>query len=434
MLVTAEWVVPVCGPPIHRGAVLVEGDTVRAVGEAPALAAHPLANVRHDFGQAIITPGLVNAHTHLTLSALSGVVPPQRFDSWISKLVTALRPWDIADHEASGVVGAEECLLAGVTAVGDIAYGAAEVTRAGAAGLGGVFYWELLGMHAEDVDDALVSLRYPAAASGDGRVVYGLSPHSPYTLGPALLTAVADRARRLGVPNAIHVAESSAEIELLVSGTGPLAPTASRTAFGFQPPGTTSVAYLSDLGVLDDATVVHLCHVGAEDFGELATRVRGAVTCPRSNTYLGNPVPDVVGLREAGIPVGLGTDSSASNDDLDLLSEARLLRQLQPELDAVTLLAMATAEGARAIGASGRLGALRAGAFADLVVFGLDAGDEPVEAIIETGGAATLDSVMSAGRWRVRDGRLLSPDPAARARAEAARGRSIDALAAADAS
>ncbi|NTU72525.1 MAG: amidohydrolase family protein, partial [Coriobacteriia bacterium] len=176
-LVSADWVLPVCAAPIRDGAVLVDGDTIVRVGPRTDLDASLAADVdREHFSGCTITPGLVNAHTHLTLTALSGVVPPAPFHEWLPRLVAAMKHWEIADHEASGVIGAEQSLECGVTVVGDIAYGAAEVASASAAGLGGVYYWELLGLPADKVPEHLAYLRYPEAPGEYGaRVVCGLS-------------------------------------------------------------------------------------------------------------------------------------------------------------------------------------------------------------------------------------------------------------------
>jgi len=430
LLLSADWVLPVSRRPIRDGAVLISHDRIVSVGTRAELEARHSVTTREHFPGCTITPGLVNAHTHLTLSALSGVVPPLPFAQWLPRLVTALRPWEIADHEASGVVGAEECLASGVTAVGDIAYGAAEVERAAAAGLGGVYYWELLGITASELDPTLAQLRYPRAAGAYGpRVVCGLSPHSPYTSGPRLLRAVHDRAAALGVPTAIHVSESEAEVRLLRDGSGPLADTAGRTAAGFTPPGMTTSAYLDSLGALDGTTAIHVSHLTSEDIELLAKRVRGVVTCPRSNRYLDNPRPRVAPLLAAGLAVGIGTDSSASNDDLDLMAEIRVLRQAEPELTTEALLSIATIGGARAIGVADRFGSLEPGRLADLAVFSVVGGDEPEEAVVQRAGRRTVRAVMSSGRWRVRDGRLLRADAAAAQRADDARLRSIAALA-----
>jgi len=429
MLLSADWVLPVSQAPIRDGAVLVSGQRIAAVGELARLRAeHPHEPHEH-FAGCTMTPGLVNAHTHLTLTALAGVIESRPFAEWLPRLVTALRPWEIADHEASGILGAEESLACGVTVVGDIAYGAAEVASASAAGLGGVYYWELLGLGADDVAAHLDYLRYPASAQVYGdRVVCGLSPHSPYTAGPGLLAEVHATAERLGVPTAIHVAESAAEVQLLLDGTGPLAGTAARTAHGFTPPGTSTAAYLAALGALDRATAVHLCHATEADVALLARHACGAVTCPRSNYYLGNPPPRVTPLLEARVPVGVGTDSSASNYDLDLLAEVRALHAAEPNLGSETLIHIATLGGAEAIGVADRYGTLEAGKFADVALFAVDAAEDPQTALLREGGAERLRAVMSGGEWRVRDGRLISSDKAAALQAMHARERSISAL------
>ena len=428
-LVSADWVLPVSRPPLREGGVLVDGERIVAVGLADELSVTAPEAERRHFAGCVLTPGLVNAHTHLTLTALAGVVPPAPFTEWLPRLVAALKAWDVADHEASGVVGAEHCLLGGVTVVGDIAYGAAEVASASSAGLGGVFYWELLGMRAADVPESLRELRYPDAPGAYGtRVTCGLSPHSPYTSGPSLLHAVHDEAAVRGVPLAIHVAESLAEVELLRDGSGPLAGVASRTAFGFEPPGTSTVRYLAELGALEGATAVHVCHLAEGDLALLSAHARGVVTCPRSNRYLGNPPPLVEPLLRAGVAVGVGTDSSASNSDLDLMAEVREIRSAEPGLPPAQLFEFATLRGARAIGVAERFGSLEPGKSADLALFGVGQTSDPLAAMIAAGGRATAEAVMSGGAWRVLRGALLESDPAAAARAADARERSLLAL------
>jgi cytosine/adenosine deaminase-related metal-dependent hydrolase len=431
LLISADWVLPVSAPAIERGAVLVDGDRIVAVGPLAALdASCAIDTLRADFPGCVITPGLVNAHTHLTLTALGGVVPPLRFDRWLPRLVAAMKPWGIADHEASGVIGAEESLASGVTVVGDIAYGAAEVASASRAGLGGVYYWELLGIEPDAIAEQLSYLRYPTDVDTFGpRVTCGLSPHSPYTSGPGLLRGVHATAAEFAVPLAIHVAESAAETELMRDGTGALAATAGRTAFGFEPPRTSTVAYLDRLGVLEGATAVHCCRLEPGDIELLAARGASVVTCPRSNRYLDNP-PALLGpLLDAGIALGVGTDSSASNEDLDLLAEVRAIRAAEPAIGAAALLHIATAGGAEAIGVDDRFGSLSPGMQADLAVFAVGATRSPAEAVVLHGGRDTVRAVMSAGQWRVRDGELLLRDEAAATRAADATVRAREALA-----
>jgi 5-methylthioadenosine/S-adenosylhomocysteine deaminase len=429
VLVSADWVLPVDREPLRDGALVCAGDTVIAVGSRDELEGRYPAEQRSHFPGCVITPGLVNAHTHLTLTALAGVVPSLPFAEWLPRLVAALKPWDIADHEASGVIGAELCLSAGVTVVGDIAYGAAEVASASRAGLGGVYYWEVLGIDGGGLPSQLEFLRYPRRQTDFGcRVVPGLSPHSPYTSGPSLLTAVHETARTLGAPVAIHVAESAAESELMHVGTGPLLGTAQRTAQGFSTPGTGTVAYLHGLGVLDGVTAVHLCQLEDGDVARLRGTVRGVVTCPRSNRFLHNSPPPVGPLLAAGIAMGIGTDSAASNADLDLLGELRALHAAEPSIPPRTLVEIATVRGARAIGVDDRFGVLAPGFQADFAVFALDATADPEMALVERGGAECVRAVVSGGTWRLREGALMVRDEQAGARAERARQASLDAL------
>ncbi len=416
MLVHAEWVLPIAGPPLRDGAVLVRGDRVAEVGSLDALAAaHPEEPVeRHD--GCVLLPGLVNAHTHLALTVLGGLVPSVSFGEWLHRLVRAMRVLTPDDLEASVALGARRCLEAGVTVIGEIAYGAASMDIARRAGLGGTFFWEVLGIGAADLESALRDDGYPQSARGDrdARVRAGISPHSPYTSGPALLRAAHDRARREDAPFAIHVAESHAEAELFESGGGALAPTAGRLATGLTPgSGATPVSYLDDLGVLDGAIAVHCVQLGGDDIARLAERSTGVVLCPRSNAYLLEGPAPVAALEASGTRLALGTDSSASNLDLDLLDEARAVRVIAPHLAAERVVRMITADGARVLGLGEAFGVLAPGYQADLAVFRCAAAEaDPYEALVGCAGRPSLERVLSAGEWRVRDGRALAPPDA----------------------
>lgn len=416
MLVHAEWVLPIVSPPLRDGAVLVRGDRILEVGALELLAAvHPDEPLERNDG-CVLTPGLVNAHTHLALTVLGGLVPSIPFGEWLPQLVRAMRALTPDELEASVALGARQCLEAGVTVVGEIAYGAASMDIARGAGLGGAFFWEVLGIDAAGLDAALLDDGYPRSVRGgrDERVRAGISPHSPYTSGPALLRAAHDRTRREGAPFAIHVAESHAEAELFASGGGALAPTAGRLASGLAPgSGTTPVSYLDDLGVLDNAIAVHCVQVGGDDIDRLAARAAGVVLCPRSNAYLREGPAPVAALEAAGMRLALGTDSSASNLDLDLLDEARAVRVLAPHLTAERVVRMITAGGAEVLGLGEVFGALAPGHQADLAVFRCATAEaDPYEVLVGCAGRPSLAYVLSAGKWRVRDGRALAPPDA----------------------
>ena len=411
MLISADWVLPISRRPIRDGAVIIEAGRVVEVGPLREIEGLARDGERRHFEGCAIMPGLVNAHTHLSLTALEGLLPSLPFAEWLSLIVKAMPALGHDGMEKSASLGVLRCLQAGVTVVGDIAYGPEAPAAAADAGLGGFFAWEVLGITPDELPAVLDRLEYPAAGAGrfSGRVRCGLSPHAPYTSGPELLQAVHDAAREFQVPFAIHVAESAAEVELMRSGTGPLAPVAERLAKGFSAPGTGVLAYLDRLGVLDGATAVHLCHLLPVDLPRVASTVRGAVTCPRSNAYLHNPVANVERLLARGIAVGVGTDSAASNHDLDLMEEVRSLHRHFPDVPYGTLLEMVTSMGAVAIGMEDRFGILENGMQGDLAIFRVGATDEPERELVLKAGAATLEATMSAGGWRVLAGKPVLP-------------------------
>lgn len=400
MLITASWVLPVSSPPIRDGAVLVDGDSVMAVGAASELQSRHPDVERIDFGACVLLPGLVNAHTHLCLTGLHGMVPSAPFTTWLPALASLSRDLTVSDRYDAAKKGALESLAAGVTVVGDIAYGPESALAAQAVGVGGVFHHEVLGGTGAGLRDELPGFFPPEVDAS--RIRWGISPHSPYTAGPELIRTTHDISDELGIPFAIHAAESAAERELLASGSGPLAGLAERLAHGFSPPGTGAVEYLDGLGALDGATLIHLGEIDTHEVSLIAARARGAVACPRSNEYLENRAAPVGALMDAGVPTGLGTDSSASNHDLDVTRELAALRSAEPSIPARALLESLTFKGAEAIGIADRFGALQPGHAADLAVFPVDGGDDPEAAFADAAGDVEPVAVMSAGVWRIR--------------------------------
>ncbi len=411
MLVRADWVVPVAAPPVRDGAVALRGNLICAVGPFDRLAEeYPAEPVTHHPG-CVLMPGLVNAHTHLALTALHEVVPSAPFPEWLALVVRAMRALGPDDLAASTVLGAHRAMASGTTVVGEIAYGPESPAIAADTGLGGAFFWEVLGLAPEELPDRLAELEYPAdpARIQGRRQRYGLSPHAPYTSGPDLLREVRRRTRAEGTGLALHVAESPAETELLRAGTGPLAEVAARSAHGFAAPGTTPVRYLSDLGVLDGALAVHCAELLPVDIPVLASRAAAVVLCPRSNAYLHVGPAPVKRLAASGVTLALGTDSLASNADLDLFAEARALTRVAPSLSAERLIRMMTAEGARALGLESSFGTLEPGRQADLAVYRVDGGEDPYAALLERAGRSTVEAVMAAGLWRVLGGQATFP-------------------------
>ncbi len=430
MLLTADWVVTISRPPIRNGAVLVRKGRIVEVGRVDELAGLDPDTERRDFPGCVMLPGLVNSHTHLSLTSLGGLFGPAPFAQWLPRLITAMKAWQREDHAASAALGAVRCLQAGVTVVGDITYGPEAASVGVDSGLGGTFFWEVLGISTPKLFAELESLEYPATTGGfcGPRVKCGLSPHSPYTSGPRLIQAMHEAAIEFHVPFAIHAAESGDEVELTRLGTGPLADVAGRLAPDFAAPGCGPIAYLDRLGALEGATVVHAGHADPSDVARLASAARGVVACPRSNAFLSNPTAPVVRLTRAGVPVGIGTDSSASNDDLDLMEDVRALHAAHPTIAPATLLEFVTVQGAVALGLEDRFGVLEPGMQADVAVFDVGETYDPETSLVRHAGAKTLRAVMSAGAWRVLDGECVTDIGPVEIAARAARVRAEQAI------
>lgn len=424
MIVTADWVLPVASEPLAGGAVLVEGGRIAMVGTLEGVTAAAPDEPVERFDGCVIMPGLVNAHTHLSLTVLGGLVEPMPMRQFLARVTSAVVAMSEADFAASAALGALECLRNGVTCVGDIAYGPVSLAACAAAGVAGVFYFEVLGAKEADVPSRLEAEGYVSARdSVSRRLRRGVSPHAPYSSGPGTLRATHAIARRDGAGYAIHLAESPAERELMISGTGARADAAARLAEGFTAPGVGPVAYLERLGVLDGALAVHCVVLEPGDARLLAASTVGVALCPRSNAFLGNGGPPVADLRDAGVRLCLGTDSPASNWDLDLFEEARALQALDPDLTPTRLIEIVTRDGARALGLDGTLGSLAKGLDADLTVLRLPSDARPEAAVIALGGRNRVAAVMTEGDWRIRDG--ASTAATAAIEAEAAHARAV---------
>lgn len=350
---------------VADGAVAVAGDRVAAAGPARRLARR-FGVAGEDLGDVVLTPGLVNAHTHLELSALRGRLRPTAdFAGWVRDQLAALERWSRADFVRSYRLGVRLALAAGTTAVGDVCRRRFLARAALRNPFRTVHYVEAIepdadrawgaGFEASGVaTDALLHLMQTGRRT---LCEFGFSPHAPYTVSAPLYREIVRRARALAEPVQTHLSETQAEVELLRDGAGPLADllAKARRPFPFaKPPGRTPVAYLDRLGVLRPPLVaVHCNYLTRRDVETLSRRRVAVVFCPRSHAFFRHPPHPVRALLRAGVPVALGTDSLASALDLDVRAEMRAVVRsygLSPR----AAWRMATANGARAIFAARR--------------------------------------------------------------------------------
>jgi cytosine/adenosine deaminase-related metal-dependent hydrolase len=431
----ARWVVPIASPPLEHGAVAVDdAGRIAYVGprdEAPAWEAR-------DLGDAALLPGLVNAHTHLELTVMRGFLEELAFVDWIGTLTRARR--EVLDDAAlvdSARVGVREGLLAGVTTFADTGASGAPMRALVESGARGVVYQEVFGPAPEQRAEALAGLQAAVARLREIEtplVRVGVSPHAVYSVHEDLIVDVCAWAVGEGLPIAMHLAESREEMEFLREAGGPFA--ASHRARGIEVVrrAHSPVHLLVELGVTTVARplLIHCVQLDESDVHFVARDGCPVAHCPASNAKLGHGTAPLVELLDAGALVGLGSDSVASNNRMDLLDEARLAVLAQrarlrrhDALSAAAALELATLGGARALGLERRVGSLEVGKDADLAAFPLDgprglaAGDVASTLVFSLAGrAASLVAV--AGRELVRDGRLLAPDDGAAGRVAAA--------------
>ncbi|MFL5401543.1 MAG: amidohydrolase family protein [Gemmatimonadales bacterium] len=364
---------PVGSAPIERGAVLIgEDGRIEAVGpetEVPTPAGIPA----EQFDAAIILPGLINTHTHLELTGFEGKVPEREFAAWIRRLRELKTTRSDADYLDAARRGVAACFAAGITTVADTGDSGAAVHALAECGGSGVAYQEVFGPHPEQAEASLADLLSKVDRSRpltSARLHIGVSPHAPYTVSGRLFRSVAAWAQAERLPLAVHVAESPAESQFLLGGTGPFAD--AWRARGIPLPelqGKTPVAWLAEHGVLSEQTLcIHAVQLAADDVVRLAETGAAVAHCPLSNQAHGHGDAPLASLLDAGIRVGLGTDSVVSVGKLDMFAEARAAWQLAPALDPHALVELCTISGARAIGVDSETGTLEPGKWADCLV------------------------------------------------------------------
>jgi cytosine/adenosine deaminase-related metal-dependent hydrolase len=388
----ARWVIPVEGRPIERGAVLIGSDG-RVITVGPdARVPRPPDAVAEAYEHGLLLPGLVNTHTHLELTGLSGEPPGPDFAAWIlgvRRLKAGRSPQAFLAAARAGLAASH---ASGVTTVADTGDSGAVIRALAESGGSGVAYQEVFGPHPDQVEESLAGLQRQVETLGEfaaGRVRIGVSPHAPYTVSGPLYAAVAAWAGAERLPLATHVAESLAESELLARGAGAFAEAWRGRGIPLPSPlGRTPVEWLDDHGVLSErALCIHLVQLATGDVERLARAGAAVAHCPVSNQRHGHGAAPLTVFVERHLRVGLGTDSVLSVGPPDLLSEARAARVLAG-LDAARTLELCTLEGARALGLDRETGSLRMGKWGDCVVVRLQegaAGLSPEEQALASG-------------------------------------------------
>ncbi len=382
-LYLARYLLPISDLPIEDGALLVDNGRIAAVGRRRDLLAGFSGDVV-DFGDAVLLPTLVNAHTHLELTHFSQWAArageqdqPTTFVDWILRLIRVKRGLTSAELNDSIRDGLRQCLQAGTGALGDILSRFILPPDYADSPLFGRVYLELLGL-----DPAMWGAALDGAAgllSGDhfGNLQPGLAPHAPYSLSQQAMTTIFSTARRQGLYLTTHFAESPEESRFVCEAAGDLIERL-YPVVGWQKQSPAAndcspTVYLDRMGGLTPHNLlVHGVQVSTEDARLLAERSVAVVLCPRSNERLGVGTAPVACYRDTGVKLALGTDSLASNDSLSMWDELAAARRLYgAHLSPAQLLTMVTGNGAEVLGLKGEMGSLETGSGAHFQVLPL---------------------------------------------------------------
>jgi aminodeoxyfutalosine deaminase len=452
----ARWLYPGDGPPVPEPVLTIDRGRIVAIEPGG-----PDADL--DLGAVAVIPSLINTHTHLEFSRLTQPLEPlQDFPAWIRSVIDWRRREAASETDAVEAIrhGWRESRGAGVTQVGEIvtsdwpvdgSWGEQPLPR-------GVLFRELLGLSDRAVEEQhQIAANFlqradtltggggtrdkgrgtrdegqgpraksqepkakgqgpkakgdtaasspsalspqPSAPSTNWRP--GLSPHAPYSVHPELFRNVCGLARSAGVPVAMHLAESPAELQLLRDGSGPLVTLLEELGVwkpGLIPRGTGPLWYLEELATLPHAIVVHGNLLDEEEISFLSQHPQlSVVYCPRTHAAMHGGRPAAHPWRcmlAAGINVAVGTDSRASNPDLSVWKELQFLHQQELGIPASELLKLATVHAARALGLA-ESGRIAVGERADLCLVRLpDNGDQNPERTLLHGTIASETTIQ----------------------------------------
>lgn len=418
LLIEAGWVVPVepRGVVLTDHAVVVSGDRIVAllpITEARARYA-PAQVLRRP--EAVLMPGLVNAHTHNPMTLMRGVADDLPLMPWLHEHVwpiegAVMSPEFVADGVELAVA---EMIRGGTTCCSESYFfpdaQAATYRRLGFRAVVGLPFIEFPSAWAASAAEYFdKGLEVHDNYRRDPLVGFSFAPHAPYTVNDASFERIRMLAEQLDLPVHVHVHETAQEIE------------DSLKQYGQRP-----LARLDRLGLVNERLIaVHMTQLTDAEIALCAERGASVLHCPQSNLKLASGFCPVHKLHRAGVNLGLGTDGCASNNDLDMFDEMRTAALLAKgvsgdatALDAASALHVATLGSAKAIGLDERIGSIVPGKQADLVLVALDALEtqplyHAISQLVYSTGRHQVTDVWIAGQRKLADGSLVDMDSVA---------------------
>lgn len=378
MILRARCLLPLHGPPIDNGAVVVDAGRIAWIGRWRDCEAAAGREVR-DLGEVVLTPGLINAHAHLDYTSMAGKIPPPRhFPDWVKTILSFKAHWSFSEFAESWLSGARMLIDSGTTTVADIESAPELLPQVWpSTPLRVISFLEMTGVKSQRAADEILAETLstletlPKIASKSA----ALSPHALYSTTPELIRKCAAVAAERDLLLSTHLAESESEFQMFRDARGPFYDWLKGQRKMEDCRGLSPVQLAHEYRLLSSRMIaVHVNYLAPGDELLLARSGASVVHCPRSHEYFGHDPFPYDQLVKAGVNICLGTDSLASsrkvrgaNPELNLWEEMQIFARSHPGLSPKTVFSMVTANAARALDRSEELGEVKKGGAADFI-------------------------------------------------------------------
>ena len=448
MILSARWIIPITSKVISSGAVVIQGNKIKDFGPASTILNQYPNETIYNYPGSVILPGLINVHSHLELTILRGYLENLDFWEWIKKIShVKYKVLTLEDIGVSSLLGVCEAIRSGVTTLGDVVDLGPALDAFLQSGLRGIIYQEMFSPINSEAPRVMEELKKKISRhkkkiinfdrnkskiteNVQSLLTLGISPHSPYTVSPTLFDLINKFSKLHQMPVCIHVAESVEETNLIKHGTGPISDGLADRGIEWKVPGCTPVEYLERLGLLsNNVLLVHCIQLETSDYDILKRNNVSVAYCPKSNFKLRTGFLNLNKMLQKEIEVGLGTDSVASNNNMDLFEEMRTAAfspswlkkdeinrnnsRKENQFCAYKALKMATLGGALSLGLSDSIGSIEVGKKADLISVDLTNIHTqptfcPVTSLVFSAKGTDVNMTMVDGKFLFKDNQFLT--------------------------
>ncbi len=391
---------------IEDGAVVIVGDVIKETGKAEEIEKKFTAKEIIDIGFGIVMPGMINTHTHSAMVYFRGLADDLPLDEWLNNYIWPAEAKYIKPNfvRSSSELACLEMIKSGITCFNDMYFFEEELGKiASKAGMRAVLGEAILDFPApsyKNTEEAWQKIeKLIKQFKDDNLIKIALAPHSIYTCSKETLLRAKDLADKFNLSLHIHISETKKEVE------------EAKQKFGKSP-----VEYLAEIGFLSDrVNASHSVWLSDNDLNIFQAKKVKVNHCPVSNMKLASGVAVLPKMLDRGITVGLGTDSAASNNTLDLFFDMRVcallhkVNNFDPALvSSQKIVEMVTIDGARVLGLDSQIGSLETGKKADVITIDLNKPHllpihNPYSHLVYCANSEDVDNVIINGKVIMRD-------------------------------